>query len=511
MSMNYDITKEVPKFDGTKIEEFEAWLSRWEAAEEKLNRMEKSEGEKLLALKRCLKGRAFDYIKNVREGKDANFEGAKRMLVEYYLDKQTSGKVMVDRLLELPAMTRESDSIESGFFELRGVWESLQGLNLTGSQGRTLLFCAIAETKMNPSLKKAWAKKMEQKADPTHPIGHAATEDDLFSVMSREIKLQRSLEKSISQEKGDSKREEKRDKDRSKGTIQGSFPVARRMPVQSHDCLICKKNGHGSPDCFRITNLRSGQERVKFLDNQKINLCRNCLKGRHPTSSCRQDSACQKCGSRHHTLLHYEKSRVATASVNKPLPQKQPEKTADTNEETVAAAIVQPAGITPILQSCMAWVLSPSGEKALARIFFDSGSEITLIRRELTQKLGLDGPCHKLRLTGVGGISLQTTSEKRVKFRLESLAGDYTSHPIEAVTKEKLTEKLREIKVDLTKFPHLHDIHLADELPRSQAEVDVLIGIDQYSQLVTGPSVTGEPNEPVAVKTKLGFVLSGTA
>jgi len=117
------------------------------------------------------------------------------MLVEYYLDKQSSGKALVDKLLALPTMRYEVDSIEEIYFELRSIWTSFKGLDLSGAQNQTLMFCTIADTKLTPGLRKSWAKKIEDKADATHPIGHTACENDLFSVINREIKLQRGVSK----------------------------------------------------------------------------------------------------------------------------------------------------------------------------------------------------------------------------------------------------------------------------------------------------------------------------
>jgi len=159
----------------------------------------------------------------------------------------------------------------------------------------------------------------------------------------------------------------------------------------------------------------------------------------------------------------------------------------------------------------VAWALGPGGTQALARIFFDSGSELTMIRRDLAEKLGLDGPCYSLHLRGVGGVQLPSTQEKRVQFRLKSLTGDYESHPIEGVTRQKLVDRLREVKLDLSRFPHLQGLNLAEELPRGRVGVDILIGIADYSKLVTGPVLEGEPGQPVAMGTRLGFVLGGTA
>lgn len=519
MSMNYDITKDVPKFDGTRIEDFETWLSQWDAAEAKLKSMEKSEAEKLLALKRCLKGRALEYIKNVKDGKEANFEGAKKMLVEYYLDKHTTGKLMVDKLLELPVMTKEAESIESVFFDLRSIWESLRGLNLNGEQGQTLLFCAIAETKMSPYVKKVWAKKLEEKMDPKHPIGHRATEEDLFSVLNREIKLQRSVAKfkrSDSKREDNMKKEEKKkeEKRENRGTLHGSFSVKKK---EERNCLVCKKTGHQVANCFKLKELKGAQERRTFLKEHNIKLCWNCLRGRHSSKDCRIEPQCSvaKCGQKHHTLLH-QNSRSVSTNLEKSTGSKNDGPSEETSSDnasasTVAAATARPVGPTPLLQVCKAWAVSPSSEKFLATVFLDSGSELTMIRRDLAKKMGLNGPSHSLSLTRIGGVELPTTHEKVVTFKLQSLKGDYMSALITAVTKDSLTDKIRGVEVNPEKFDHLKGLKFTEPLPRQPAVVDILIGVHDYAQFLTGSVIRGNPEEPVALETKLGLVLSGSS
>ena len=61
----------------------------------------------------------------------------------------------------------------------------------------------------------------------------------------------------------------------------------------------------------------------------------------------------------------------------------------------------------------------------------------------------------------------------------------------------------------VNQYPHLLGLELADSLsPESSMPVDLLIGSDYYWQLVTGNIQRGA-NGPIAVHTKLGWVLSG--
>ena len=60
-----------------------------------------------------------------------------------------------------------------------------------------------------------------------------------------------------------------------------------------------------------------------------------------------------------------------------------------------------------------------------------------------------------------------------------------------------------------TKWPHLQDIKFPEKFPRNEQEIDVLIGLDFCYSFVSRDIVRGGPNEPVALRTSLGWVFSG--
>lgn len=306
----YDVTSDVEKFDASKPENFENWLATWNEAEKKLDSLGKTPAEKLIALRKCLGGRPLELVSIVLGGQHTNFAGAKKTLVDYYLDRNITGKVMIDKLLKLEPMTRDPKSVEDVLFGLRQIWTSLQGLKMTGKQGQTLLFCTIAETKMSPYIRKAWSRKIAEKADPTYPIGHRATEDDLFALLNEKIKEERRVAPGRPQEK----KEEKKDK--LKTAIQGSFLVQESESQENPNCIVCGKNGHSAPECRTLTSIESPQERQKFLKEKRIPVCFNCMKGKHLVKNCRQPSQCGVggCSKKHHEILHFYKQNVASGA-----------------------------------------------------------------------------------------------------------------------------------------------------------------------------------------------------
>ena len=70
--------------------------------------------------------------------------------------------------------------------------------------------------------------------------------------------------------------------------------------------------------------------------------------------------------------------------------------------------------------------------------------------------------------------------------------------------------KNQAVELAVHKYPHLQGLKLADiPATSSEIEVDVLIGADYYWNFITGTVRRGESQGPVALKTKLGGVVSG--
>ena len=66
------------------------------------------------------------------------------------------------------------------------------------------------------------------------------------------------------------------------------------------------------------------------------------------------------------------------------------------------------------------------------------------------------------------------------------------------------------IEVVKHNFPHLKDLWFSDvNKTAHELEIDFLIGSDNLWNIQSGRIVRGEPDEPVALETELGFVLSG--
>ena len=100
----------------------------------------------------------------------------------------------------------------------------------------------------------------------------------------------------------------------------------------------------------------------------------------------------------------------------------------------------------------------------------------------------------------------------RVKFAVTDTKGNDITMDAYSLTTICSPISNQSIKVALEEYPHLRGLNLADTPSMSNSsdvEVDILIGADYYWKFITGTTKRGAKPGPVAVLTKLGWVLSG--
>ncbi len=530
MSMNYNPVREVVKFDGSNIRLYSNFITSWRAADVKMSKMGKPHSERLIMLKKCLSGNALRRIESLADCNEENYKGAIMLLDRAYNNKAIGAKLVVKRMLELPKMGNDVFSMEETFLELTSLLTDLIGFELTARQCRTLLLSTIFELKLNNYVLKSWAKLKEshEMIDQEHPLGHRSTERNLLEVLDKEINLTKSMgtdKKPEPKKEGGSPQKQEKQKHQSggdgfyharDGSAQGGSGRGGRggghssrggrggglgSGQQGRTCPFCKNQGHSIKDC-KILSGKSIDDRWKFVKENK--LCYLCFRNDHTTNNCTfKRCDINGCDKPHSRYLHPNTKGAGSA-------QKSGEKQDEGEDQKAMSAKKLGMGDwTAILQSCLCWALSPAGERFKARAFLDGGAELSLITRKMAEIMGLDGKTVSLQLCVAGGSQLPTTQEKLVNFQLESLDGKYRSPTMEATTTKTITTDLREIPFEVSKFEHLKSLKFSDDFPRKSSVVDIMVGLPYYTMLLAGKPITGKVNEPVALPTKLGYVLTG--
>ena len=165
-----------------------------------------------------------------------------------------------------------------------------------------------------------------------------------------------------------------------------------------------------------------------------------------------------------------------------------------------------------LLQTARAISFNPTVPETsrCVRIVFDSGSQCSYVTEQVANGLSL-------ATEGERSLTIMTFGSTREQTRVCNLVRlglalkDGTPKQLMLFTVPTICEPIacQPISICCSDFDHLSGIELVDSSDGHRSlEVDILIGSDQYWDLVTGETRRGSSG-PVALCTKLGWVLSG--
>ena len=144
-------------------------------------------------------------------------------------------------------------------------------------------------------------------------------------------------------------------------------------------CWICEGD-HKVSNCKNFID-KKVEERRKIVADK--GLCFNCLSNNHKIKNCKSDKGCREigCGKRHNTLVH--------------LPAQQSDlKTAEIEINNISSDIYTYLQVLPV-------TLFNKNFSVSTNAILDTGSDSTLIRKDIASKLHLEGDEKKLKVSNV--------------------------------------------------------------------------------------------------------------
>ena len=165
-----------------------------------------------------------------------------------------------------------------------------------------------------------------------------------------------------------------------------------------------------------------------------------------------------------------------------------------------------------LLQTATAEVVRPDNDSSPlnVRLVFDSCSQRSYVTQTVKEKLQLPVVGRDsllIKTFGESDARLRTCEIVQVDIKTLCDATVYTQVYVVPVICGSLTQQ--STKLTQSSYEHLRNLPLAERAAGGVLAVSILIGADYYWSLVEGTIVRGAPWEPVALATKLGFVLSG--
>ena len=270
-------------------------------------------------------------------------------------------------------------------------------------------------------------------------------------------------------------------------------------------CPFCKSLGHYLPNCPTFTQ-SSLKERRKFIQEQKR--CYGCLRVGHDSKNCKQKHTCQTCKRKHPTCLHNDNV----------VPKQENEGPSDANvhanpsaatlrtnnkRETHATSTTVPV-----------WISTKSNphHERLAYAILDNQSNTTFVTEEVCGALHPESEAIKLKLTTItereSNISCQRISGLQVRGYTSNVIIDIPS----AYTRELIPADPTQIPTNETAKNWNHLRSIANEIPPLlDCDVGLLIGYNCSQALVPQEVITGNDDEPFAVRMDLGWSIVGRA
>jgi hypothetical protein len=260
-------------------------------------------------------------------------------------------------------------------------------------------------------------------------------------------------------------------------TAAGLFSGISRM------CIFCDKP-HGSAECLGAKKMTL-DERVEKAKEKRA--CFSCLKIGHSSRRCYSDVSCEICGGRHQAILcRDQKEKIQTAQNN---------------------LCNRPGGV--VLPTLLA-ALVHGGERKMVRVLCDSGSTYSYIKRKTAKDMGLKSTGTVKYEHSLFGNKKFVENHEKFLIELEEVGpGARGKAKIEVLCQEEICGEV----VRLPSGPWMKELEdkkiwLSDVGNGTGAEIEVLVGAEDYAYIQTGQS--HKLNEKLmTVETSLGWAVFG--
>ncbi|XP_062557274.1 uncharacterized protein LOC134222147 [Armigeres subalbatus] len=201
------------------------------------------------------------------------------------------------------------------------------------------------------------------------------------------------------------------------------------------------------------------------------------------------------CSFLHHPLLHKPENRIPTVSRPNSLLDLEPSCNVHQGQSAVLFRMV------PV-------VLYGPKKAVRTYAFIDDGSELTLLEQSLADELGIEGPKKSLCLKWTGGTRKIEKESQQVNLQVSGTHSStkYNLTGVNTLSSLQIRPQTLLISELQAKFPYLSGLPLEgyyDVSPR------LLIGLDNSSLGHGSKCKEGRWNEPIALKTRLGWLVYG--
>ncbi|XP_062707432.1 uncharacterized protein LOC134287995 [Aedes albopictus] len=485
------VSRDLPDFNGNP-EDWPLFLSMFVSSTQLCGF---SNEENMLRLRKCLKGKALEAVK-CRMLHPSNVQGVISTLKMLYGRPEAIIQAIVRKIRSLPSPSIEKlDTVIQFALSVENLVATVEACEISDFMYNVSLRYELVE-RLPPTLKLDWARFSRDQPNPnlldfSSWLHFVAEDASAVSICIDGEHRARTTKKDgfLNLHSEDS---------------QQSFAPVSSKPAPSKEfvkeCVGCKGSCLTLAQCKRFTELSYDS---KWAVVREFNVCRKCL--RKHNGPCKQKKECgtNGCSYLHHPLLH-DTERHTDAASQVPVQSSETQR----NQATSTSCNVH-QGQSEILFRIVPVLLYGPSKVVRTYAFLDEGSELTLMEQSLADELGVQGPQNSLCLRWTGGTNRTEALSQKVNFQISSVTTPFKKFKLgEVHTVENLQLRSQTMLMDemQEKYQYLKGLPV-----ESYQEVSprLLIGLDHASLGNVMKCREGKPNEPTAVKTRLGWMIFG--
>ncbi|XP_063240264.1 uncharacterized protein LOC134541050 [Bacillus rossius redtenbacheri] len=447
------------------------------------NNADISSVEKLAYLKTALNGEPLGMVQSLPIS-EANYEVAWKLLVGRYENKRLIVSVHVEALLKAPMAASDSPKALRNLLTI--VNENLlalRALDVPVDQWDLILLPILCK-RLDSVLQTQW-ELTQTDALPTVK--------NLLSFIETHCRAQETVTASRSHVPGAGPTQSRNQMPSWRQARQS----VKSLVSSPQSCCVCNST-HVVFKCPKFIK-SSPKDRYKIAKEHK--LCLNCLSPSHASKDC-SSSSCRYCGSRHHSLLHFEQQ----TAIN-PGPGKDASTTLiEPNPATVAVAAALPSEArTVLLSTAQVHVFDSSGTPMVVRALLDTASQASFVTESCLQRLRLTRRRSHLPVQGLANTSVNV-AKSCASIVMAPVGSTSPQFAVDVFVISRITSNLPSAKLSARVRGAVAHLKLADPAFDTPGPVDLLIGAELVPRLLTGAKIDGSP---VALDSVLGWILMG--
>ncbi|XP_049287533.1 uncharacterized protein LOC125766003 [Anopheles funestus] len=468
-SMQHHLSIPMPTFDG----QYEHWPKFKALFLDIMARTNESDAVKLHHLNKALQGKAAGIL-NASLLNSNNFQSAWDVLVKRFENSRLIVEKHIAGLLQLKHVPKQSAKelrtlAESCKSHVDGLVFMKQSIDSTSN----LIITNLLTSCLDVETRKTWESSLEHGKFP-----------DLYKTLDFIHRQCEVLESCTSQEKPSRK-------------MVSTNALTTTTPAST--CVVCNED-HPLQRCPKFLALSVADKVAKV---RSLKRCFNCLCTGHNVIQCPSKRSCRVCNRRHHSLLHKEESRPASALAPRVDVQPPPSSEASTTSLTTAVPS------TVLLPTVLLNITDRGGISHPARALLDSGSQSNFITERMAQLLDLPRKLINLPLAGIGG-STGSNVRHSVKTTIYSRCSSYTSS-IELLVLPKLSVDMPTHELNISHWKVPETCILADPFFNRPGTIDVILGTRHFFEVLRIGRLSLGDNMPTLQETEFGWIVSGSA